>query len=87
MRNNNTEPKIIKVGFFASTCIALLANTSCDNKIKVNNGKEMATDYNDEKFDYNNKLEEDTKFLVEASKINLEEIRLGQISQVNSLMQ
>ena len=54
------------------------------NSQKPEDTKKVAEEHNEAKFDA--AKEDDAKFLVAAAEINLEEIKLGQLAQVNSNM-
>jgi putative membrane protein len=59
--------------------------TSCDNKAKTEDTKEVAEDKNDAKMD-GMKNEADAQFLVNVAEINQEEISLGKLAQEKGSM-
>jgi putative membrane protein len=59
--------------------------TSCDNKAKTEDSKEVAEDKNDAKMD-GMKDEADAQFLVNVAEINQEEISLGKLAQEKGSM-
>src|SRR6266542_95585 len=61
----------------------LLLLMSCSNRPKQQDTKSEAEEHNDAKFD--NTKNNDAQFLVDASEINLKEIRLGQLAQKHSM--
>ena len=88
-----------KTGMLHATLITatLFGVTSCNNN-KPKDTKDVAMEHNDAKFDNNgisnnnnnngnnnsDIKEKDTKFLVKAAEINLDEIQLGQLAQKSS---
>lgn len=72
----------IKTALLQSTLIVaiLLGISSCNDNTQTEDTAKAAEEYNEAKFD-DNKQENDAQFLVEATAINLEEIRLGQLAQ------
>ena len=73
-----TFPKVTMIQTIFVACILLVA--SCDYNQKPVDTKDVAEEHNDAKFDNNNQ-EKDAQFLVNAAKINMEEIHLGQLAQ------
>ncbi len=59
--------------------------TSCDNKAKTEDSKEVAEDKNDAKLTDNDN-EADADFLVDVAEINQEEINLGKLAQEKGSM-
>ena len=57
--------------------------SSCNNKQKMEDSKDMAEKSNDSRFENSDK-EKDAQFLVDAAEINLEEIKLGKFAQENA---
>jgi putative membrane protein len=55
--------------------------SSCKDSQKPEDTKEVATEQNENK---SNSIEEDSKYLVSAAEINLEEVQLGMLAQKNS---
>jgi putative membrane protein len=75
------QPKGGAKALFIVALILCLA--SCSGK-KSDDSKAVAEEHNDAKFD---KAEEkDAQFLVDASSINMEEIRLGELAQKNGTL-
>lgn len=72
--------RFMKIGFLSAAAMILFAVTfsSCNNP-RNEDLKSDAEEHNEAKFD--NANEDDAKFLVNAAKINLEEIQLGQLAQ------
>lgn len=64
--------------------ILILATSIACNQQKNEDPKEVAEDRNDEKF-ANNKSESDAQFLVNASEINLMEIKLSELASANAM--
>lgn len=59
--------------------------TSCDNKAKTEDSKEVAEDKNEAKMD-GSKNEDDAEFLVNVAESNQEEIALGKLAQQKGSM-
>ena len=68
----------LKSTLFFSILITLV---SCNNDQK-SDSKDVAEEHNDAKFN-NNDTERDAQFLVNASEINLEEMKLAELAQQN----
>ncbi len=77
----------LKTALLKTTLITatLFGVSSCSNNQKPEDTKDVAEEHNEAKFDNTNN-EKDAKFLVNAAEINLEEIKLGQLAQQNSMM-
>lgn len=65
-------------------CMVILLTTglffaSCNNGKNSNDGKDVAEELNDEKFE-SNKQEKDAQFVVDAAEMNIEEIQMGQLA-------
>ncbi len=75
---------VLKLAFGSASLLLVLAVLlpSC-NDGKPEDTKEVAKEQNDAKFD--NKKEDDAKFLVNAAEMNLEDIQLGILAQNNSM--
>lgn len=66
-------------------CVTTFGISSCNNKPKTEDSKEVAEDKNDAKMD-GMKNEADAQFLVNAAEINQEEISLGKLAQQKGSM-
>ena len=66
-------------------CVTTLGISSCDNKPKAEDTKEVAEDQNEAKTD-GMKNEADAQFLVNVAEINQEEISLGKLAQQKGSM-
>jgi putative membrane protein len=77
----------LQSGFFIIALISIFSfgMTSCDNKAKTEDTKEVAEDKNDAKMD-GMKNEADAQFLVNVAEINQEEISLGKLAQEKGSM-
>ena len=64
--------------------LLLFATSIACNQQQPEDTKEVAEDRNDEKFE-NNKSESDAQFLVNASEINLMEIKLSELAERNAV--
>ena len=78
-KNNGFKSLILQTTVFTAI---LFGATSCDKMYKPEDTKDVAEEHNEAKFD-NTDQERDAKFLVNATKINLEEISFGQLAQQN----
>ena len=74
-RKLNSVPFLI-----ALFCVMSLGITSCNNKPKMEDSKEVAEDKNDAKMN-GMKNEADAQFLVNVAEINQEEISLGKLAE------
>ena len=72
----------IAFGILISSCF-ILSWTACNNA-KTEDTKEVAQDHNEAKFDDNANKSDDSKFLVAAAEINLEEVQLAKLAQTNA---
>jgi putative membrane protein len=77
----------LQSAFFIIALISIFSfgMTSCDNKAKTEDTKEVAEDKNDAKMD-GMKNEADAQFLVNVAEINQEEISLGKLAQEKGSM-
>lgn len=66
-------------------CVTTFGISSCDNKPKAEDTKEVAEDQNEAKTD-GMKNEADAQFLVNVAEINQEEISLGKLAQQKGSM-
>lgn len=75
---------VLKIAFVSASLFLVLAILlpAC-NDGKPEDTKKVAKEDNDAKFD--NKKEDDAKFLVNAAEMNLEDIQLGILAQNNSM--
>jgi putative membrane protein len=76
--------KLIRWNYGAQLIAALFLGSglsSCNDSQKPEDTKKVAMEQNENK---SNTLEEDSKYLVKAAEINLEEIQLGMLAQKNS---
>ena len=75
---------VLKIAFVSASLFLVLAILlpAC-NDGKPEDTKKVAKEDNDAKFD--NKKEDDAKFLVNAAEMNLEDIQLGILAQSNSM--
>ena len=71
--------------FMALITVASFGMTSCDNKAKTEDAKEVAEDKNEAKMD-DSKNEYDAEFLVDVAEANQEEIGLGKLAQEKGTM-
>ena len=71
--------------FIALITITSFGMTSCDNKAKTEDAKEVAEDKNEAKMD-DSKNEYDAEFLVDVAEANQEEIGLGKLAQEKGTM-
>lgn len=80
MKTTEYYKKTILLGIFA---LATVLVASCDNNQnqQTDDSKEVAKERNEERFDDNNDREEDSRFLVNAAEMNLEEIHMGKLAQ------
>ena len=76
----NSKFRFVESVFLSISFISAIVFTfpSC-NQSKPKDTKEVAENQNEAKFE--NALEEDAKFLVNAAEINLEQIQLGELAQ------
>jgi putative membrane protein len=68
---------------FSIACLALLV--SCGDNKSGEDSKEVAKEQNDTKFD-STKIEDDTKFAVDAADGGMLEVKLGTLAQTNAMM-
>ncbi len=79
MKTNKTT--IALFGFLLAVTF-LMSWTACSDN-KSEDTKDVAQEHNNAKFDSNANKEDDSKFLVAAAEINLEEVQLGKLAQTN----
>ena len=71
--------------FVALLTVTSFAITSCDNKAKTEDAKEVAEDKNEAKMD-DSKNEYDAEFLVDVAEANQNEMSLGKLAQQKGSM-
>ena len=84
MKNSNSKLKSATL-IVALFCVSAFGMSSCNNKSKTEDSKEVAEDKNDAKID-GRKNEADAQFLVNVAEINQEEISLGKLAQQKGSM-
>ena len=82
---NNSRKLKSALFIIALISITSFGMTSCDNKAKTEDTKEVAEDQNDAKMD-GMKNEADAQFLVDVAEANQEEIGLGKLAQQKGSM-
>ena len=82
MRNSKLKSSMFVVALF---CVTAFGMSSCNNKSKMEDSKEVAEDKNDAKMD-GRKNEADAQFLVNVAEINQEEISLGKLAEQKGSM-
>ena len=82
---NNFRKLKSSLFFIALLTVTSFAITSCDNKAKTEDAKEVAEDKNEAKMD-DSKNEYDAEFLVDVAEANQEEISLGKLAQQKGSM-
>lgn len=82
---NNSRKLKSALFIIALISITSFGMTSCDNKAKTEDTKEVAEDQNDAKMD-GMKNEADAQFLVDIAEANQEEIGLGKLAQQKGSM-
>lgn len=83
MRNSRKLTSLMLL--IALFCVTTFGISSCDNKPKSEDTKEVAEDQNEAKTD-GMKNEADAQFLVNVAEINQEEISLGKLAQQRGSM-
>ncbi len=83
MRNSRKLTSVMLL--IALFCVTTFGISSCDNKPKAEDTKEVAEDQNEAKTD-GMKNEADAQFLVNVAEINQEEISLGKLAQQKGSM-
>ncbi|CAN5508920.1 hypothetical protein BH11BAC2_BH11BAC2_18910 [soil metagenome] len=76
----NAKQLIAKCMYACSLSVLMI---SCSNNPKTEDSKDVAKEHNEAKFD--NKAEDDAKFLVNAAEINLMEIQLGELATTKGM--
>ncbi len=82
---NNCRKLKSALFIIALISITFFSMTSCDNKAKTEDTKEVAEDKNEAKMEGTNN-EADAQFLVNVAEINQEEISLGKLAQQKGSM-
>ncbi len=82
---NNCRKLKSALFIIALISITFFGMTSCDNKAKTEDTKEVAEDKNEAKMEGTNN-EADAQFLVNVAEINQEEISLGKLAQQKGSM-
>jgi putative membrane protein len=70
------------LNIFSIACLALLM--SCGDTKENTDSKEVAKEQNDDKFD-STKIEDDTKFAVDAAAGGMMEVKMGTLAQANGM--
>ena len=82
---NNFRKLKSSLFFVALLTVTSFAITSCDNKAKTEDAKEVAEDKNEAKMD-DSKNEYDAEFLVDVAEANQNEMSLGKLAQQKGSM-
>jgi putative membrane protein len=73
--------KMKHLSLFGVALCAMLTLSSCKNEPKAEDTKEVAEEQNENTFDRNDDMEDDSEFLVAAAESDLMEIEIGKLAQ------